>query len=65
MGAVVFAMLRKRWLILVGIALLVVTLFLPHGNTRNWLLAVALLLVLVQTVLNYVSAQRGGTTHTD
>ncbi len=59
MGAVVITMLRRRWLILVGIVLLVVTLFLPHGDTRDWLLVAALLLVLAQTALNAIAAQRG------
>jgi hypothetical protein len=61
MGPVLYAMLRKYWLTLVGIALVVVTLFLPHGSTRYWLLLVAFLLVMAQTVLNYLSSQRGGT----
>jgi len=59
MGALGYAMLRKYWLTLIGIVLLVVTLFLPHGAIRNWLILVAFLLVMAQTVLNYVSAQRG------
>jgi len=62
MGPVLFAMLRKYWLTLIGIALLVVSLFLPHGATRYWLILVAFVLVVVQTVLNAVRAQRGGTT---
>jgi hypothetical protein len=62
MGALGYAMLRKYWLTLIGIALLVVTLFLPHGATRNWLILLAFLLVVAQTVLNYVSAQRGRST---
>ena len=61
MGPVLYAMLRKYWLTLVGIALVVVTLFLPHGSTRYWLLLVAFLLVMAQTVMNYLSSQRGGT----
>ena len=60
MGALGYAMLRKYWLTLIGIVLLVVTLFLPHGATRNWLILLAFLLVVVQTVLNAVHAQRGG-----
>ena len=59
MGALGYAMLRKYWLTLIGIALLVVTLFLPHGATRNWLILLAFLLVVAQTVLNFLSAQRG------
>ena len=39
-----------------------VTLFLPHGATRNWLILLAFLLVVAQTVLNFLSAQRGRTT---
>ena len=62
MGALGYAMLRKYWLTLIGIVLLVVTLFLPHGATRNWLILLAFLLVVVQTVLNAVHAQRGGPT---
>ena len=62
MGALGYAMLRKYWLTLIGIALLVVTLFLPHGATRNWLILLAFLLVVAQTVLNFLSAQRGRTT---
>ena len=52
-----YAMLRKYWLTLIGIAVLVVTLFLPHGATRDWLLLVAFLLVMAQTVLNAISAR--------
>jgi hypothetical protein len=62
MGPVLYAMLQKYWLTLIGIVLLVVTLFLPHGATRNWLILVAFLLVVVQTVLNALRGQRGGTT---
>ena len=56
MGALASAMFRRRWLTLAGIVLLVVTLFLPHGSTRYWLMAAAFLLVVAQTVLN---ADRG------
>jgi uncharacterized membrane protein SirB2 len=62
MGAVASAMFRRRWLTLAGIALLVVTLFLPHGSTRYWLMAAAFFLVVAQTVLNAIGAQRGRTT---
>ena len=62
MGALGYAMLRKYWLTLIGIVLLVITLFLPHGATRVWLIVVAFLLVVVQTVLNALHAQRGGAT---
>ena len=48
MGPVLYAMLRKYWLTLIGIAVLVVTLFLPHGATRDWLLLVAFLLVMAR-----------------
>ena len=61
MGPVFYAMLQKYWLTLIGIALLVVTLFLPHDATRNWLILVAFLLVVAQTVLNGIRARRGGT----
>ncbi len=62
MGALAWAMVRRRGLTVAGIVLLVVTLFLPHGATRYWLLAAAVLLVVAQTVVNAVGAQRGRTT---
>jgi hypothetical protein len=62
MGALGYAMLRKYGLTLIGIVLLVVTLFLPHGSTRTWLTVLAFLLVVAQTVLNAVGARRGRTT---
>ena len=59
MGDLGRAMLRKYWLTLIGIVLLVVSLFLPHGTTRTALIVVAFVLVVVQTVLNYRRGQLG------
>lgn len=58
MGPVLHAMLLKYWLTLIGIGILVVTLFMPRGADRNWLLLLAFLLVMTQTGLNALRAQR-------